>query len=69
MPRTHMKVALASVWVLTAAFIAAVAGVTSITSGLLLASFGLVPPLVLLVRWNEPEQTLSESIHEALKPR
>jgi hypothetical protein len=65
----HMKVTIASAWVLTATFIGVVAGVTSIAGALVLGTFGLVPPLVLLLQWNEPEETLSESIHEALKPR
>jgi hypothetical protein len=30
-----------------------------------LAAFGLLPPLAILLLWNEPAQTMSERIREA----
>jgi len=58
----QMKRAVAVVWVLVAAVIGIVAGVRS-TGGLVaLASLGLLPPLALMLLWNEPSETMSESI-------
>ena len=58
----QMKRAIAVVWVLLAAVIGIVAGVRS-TGGLVaLASLGLLPPLALMLLWNEPRETMSESI-------
>ena len=58
----QMKRAIAVVWVLLAAVIGIVAGVRS-TGGLVaLASLGLIPPLALMLLWNEPSETMSESI-------
>jgi len=31
----------------------------------MLAGFGLLPPLAILFLWNEPAQTMSESINDA----
>ena len=35
------------------------------TRGLLVASLGLLPPLALLLLWNEPTRSMSESINDA----
>ena len=49
-------------WVLSAAVIGILAGVTS-TGGLVaLAALGLLPPLALMLLWNDPPETMSESI-------
>jgi hypothetical protein len=59
-----IKSAVAAVWVLTAIVVGLVAGVTS-TGGLaLLAALGLLPPLALLLLWNDPSQSMSESIQQ-----
>jgi hypothetical protein len=51
-------------WVLIAVVIAVFADLS--WSGLVaLAVVGLLPPLALLLLWNEPARTTSESIHEA----
>jgi hypothetical protein len=52
------------VWVFIATVIAIAVDMTW-TRGLLLASFGLLPPLAILLLWNEPTQTMSESINNA----
>ena len=58
----QMKRVFAVVWVLLAAVIGIVAGVRS-TGGLVaLAALGLLPPLALMLLWNEPTETMSESI-------
>jgi len=56
---------LAVVWILVAGAAALAADVASVGGGILAVSFAFVPPLIMLLRWNEPPQTLSESIHEA----
>jgi hypothetical protein len=52
-----------AVWVLIATVIAMVIDLSWIR-GIALAGFGLLPPLALLLLWNEPAQTMSESINE-----
>jgi len=61
----HTKVTVAALWILTAGVTAVVAGVTSPGGLVVVAGFGLVPPLLMLRWWNDPPQTLSESIREA----
>jgi hypothetical protein len=58
----QMKRAFAVVWVLLAAVVGIVAGVRS-TGGLVaLAALGLLPPLALMLLWNDPPETMSERI-------
>ena len=55
-----------ALWVLIATVVAiALAADMSWTKGLMLAGFGLLPPLAILLLWNEPAQTMSESINDA----
>jgi hypothetical protein len=62
----EIKMSAASLWVLIATVIAiALAVDMSWTKGLILAGLGLVPPLVILLLWNEPTPTMSESINKA----
>lgn len=60
----NIKVLIAGLWVLTALVIA-LAIDPSLVSALVLAAFGLLPPLAILLRWKEPAQTMSERIREA----
>ena len=49
-----------------AVFLAAIAiGTTSISNWVVVACAAFVPPLVVRSFWRGPEQTISESIHEA----
>ena len=49
-----------------AVLLAAIAiGITSVTNWIIVACIAVVPPLVVRSLWRAPEQTLSESIHEA----
>ncbi len=59
-----IKMSVSAAWVLIATVIA-VAVDMSWTKGLMLAGFGLLPPLALLLLWNEPAQTMTESINDA----
>ena len=54
----------AGLWIVTALAVALAIG-PSLVSGLVLAAFGLLPPLAILLLWNEPAQTMSERIREA----
>jgi hypothetical protein len=60
----NIKMVVAGLWILTALVIAVAIG-PSLVSGLALGVFGLLPPLAILLRWNEPAQTMSERIREA----
>jgi hypothetical protein len=60
----RIKTIAACLWIGTA-FVIAGAVELSWTGGTALAAFGVLPPLALLLLWNEPPQTLSETIREA----
>jgi hypothetical protein len=58
----QIKRTLAVAWVLVAIIVGVAAGVRS-TGGLVaLAALGLLPPLALMLLWQEPVETMSESI-------
>jgi hypothetical protein len=61
-----IKMIVSGVWMLTALVIAIVTNV-SWFAGIAIAALGVLPPLVLLLWWNEPAQTMSESIRQAQK--
>ena len=44
---------------------AIVIGITSVENWVVVAFIAVVPPLVVRSFWRAPEQTISESIHEA----
>ena len=54
-------------WVLAWVGIALLVQVGSTMGWILLVGAGIVPPCILLWMWRRPAQTISESIHEALK--
>lgn len=60
----RIKMTVSAVWVLIATLIAIVVDM-SWTRGLLVASLGLLPPLALMLLWNEPSRSMSESINDA----
>ena len=60
----HIKMMISGAWMLSALIIVIV--VHPPTMGvILLGSLGLFPPLLMLLLWNDPAQTMSESIDEA----
>jgi hypothetical protein len=62
----QIKMFASAAWVLIATVTAiALAVDISSTKGLMLAGFGFLPPLAILLLWNEPAQTMSESINKA----
>ena len=60
----NIKMIVSGVWMLTALVIAIVADVSWL-AGIAIAALGVLPPLALLLWWNEPAQTMSESIRQA----
>ena len=61
----QIKIALIVAWVLSAIVVLiGSAQVTSMSHRLALVVFGVLPPLVLWFWWNDPSQTMSESIHQ-----
>ena len=49
-------------WIFVAVIVGLIAGVASFGGLVMLAALGLLPPLALLLLWNEPTPTMSESI-------
>lgn len=62
-----IKAIVSAVWVAGAVVIGLVGGVTSSGAIVALVALGGLPPLALLLLWNDPGQTLSESIREGLR--
>ena len=60
----QIKFTVAAAWVLAAVVIGLVARVTSPGSLVVLAALGLLPPLALLLLWNHPSQSMSETIQQ-----
>ena len=52
--RLHYKGSLAGGWILAAGLIGVLGNVTSIAAGALILGFGLLPPLVLMLRGQAP---------------
>ena len=59
-----IKVTLGAGWALSTLLIGIAFGATSPGSLAALAAFGILPPLAMLLLWNDPPQTMSESIRE-----
>jgi len=57
----------AMLWVSATLIIGIVGGLDSFTSWAILAGVAVVPALVMMSRWNDARQTMSESIQEALR--
>ena len=64
--QTHYrKIVLAGAWMTIVVAVCLAADVTSATGRFVLASFGLVPLLVVLRFWSGPRETISQSISTA----
>ena len=64
MQLVSIEVSIAMLW-LSTVFIAGIAG-NSFSSWTVLAGVAVVPTLVMMERWNDPRQTMCETIQEAL---
>jgi hypothetical protein len=65
MTSENVKTLLLAAWLLAVCVAAIVIGVTSVPNWLAVVAAAIVPPLVVRQFWRAPEQTMSESIHEA----
>lgn len=65
MPLQSIKMTFAVVWVSLALVVGLTAGVSSAGGKLALAAFGLLPPLALLLLWNDPPKSMSDNIRDA----
>jgi hypothetical protein len=64
MPLQRIKHVVSAVWVV-AVIVVAIAVDLSWTGGVVLAAVGALPPLALLLLWNEPAPSMSETISRA----
>jgi hypothetical protein len=62
-----IKSIVAMLWVSAVTIVGIARNLDSFSSWTLLAGVAMVPPLVMMWRWNAPRQTTSESIQEALR--
>jgi hypothetical protein len=60
-----IKRIIAMFWVSAAFVIGIIGNVDSLPSWAIVTGLALVPPLVMIWLWNDPRQTMSESIQEA----
>jgi hypothetical protein len=61
----NTKTLLFVAWVIVVGIAAFASGITSVPNWVLAACVAIVPPLVARRFWRVPEQTISESIHNA----
>jgi hypothetical protein len=67
MQLVSIKAIVAMLWVSTV-FIVGIAGsLNSFPSWTALAAVAIIPPLVMSWQWNDPRQTMSETIQKALR--
>jgi hypothetical protein len=60
----RLKMTVSAAWVVTVLAVAMAVGVSGVAMAAA-AAFGLLPPLALLLFWNDPAQTMSEIINKA----
>jgi hypothetical protein len=62
-----IKVRVAMLWVSTVCTAGIAGNVNSLSGWTVLAGLAILPPLVIMWRWNNPPRSMSESIQEALQ--
>ena len=67
MQLVSIKAIIAMLWVSTVTVVGIAGNLNSVTSWIVLAVVAVVPPLVVMWRWNDPRQTMSESIQKVLR--
>ena len=71
MPRTvpfmelQQTNAVAASWILAAGLIGLAGNVTSISGAAMVLGFGLVPPILMVLRWSDRPQAVAERVHQA----
>lgn len=61
----HYKTTLALAWVLVVSVVGLAIGGTSVPAIAVLGIAALLPPVIMLRVWQDPGESISESIHEA----
>ena len=67
MQLVSIKAIIAMRWVSTVSVVGIAGNLNSVTSWIVLAVVAIVPPLVVMWQWNDPRQTMSETIQEVLR--
>ena len=67
MQLVSIKAIIAMLWVSTVSIVGIAANVNSFPSWTALAVVAVIPPLVMMWRWNDPVPTMSQAIQEALR--
>jgi Flp pilus assembly protein TadB len=67
MQLVSIKAIIAMLWVSTVTVVGIAGNLNSVTSWIVLAVVAVVPPLVMMWRWNDPVPTMSQAIQEALR--
>jgi Flp pilus assembly protein TadB len=67
MQLVSIKAIIAMLWVSTVCVVVIAGNLNAVASWFVLAVVAVVPPLVVMWRWNDPRQTMSESIQEVLR--
>ena len=62
-----LKSIIAILWISAVSIVGIARNLDSFSSWTVLASVAVLPPLVMMWRWNDPRQTMSETIQEALR--
>lgn len=65
MQLSTIKVVVAAVWILAVCLAGFAGSLASMSSWLVLAGVAFLPPAVMMWRWTDPPQSMSESIREA----
>ena len=65
MQLASIKPIIAMLWVSAVVILGIAGNLDSLSSWAVLAAVAVVPPLVMMWRWNDPRQTMSETIQEA----
>jgi hypothetical protein len=64
-----MKASGAALWILGVFVFFVLTRNASMPNGVVMAALAIIPPILLWFWWNDPEPTMSESIHEARDSR
>lgn len=60
-----IKVVVTILWVLAVCVAGIAVRTSSLSSWAFLAGVAVLPPIIMMWRWNDPPQSMSESINEA----
>jgi hypothetical protein len=61
------KAALAPIWILTAGIVGILGNVTSVRGGALVLGFGLIPPILMMLRWSPAAQPTPMSVRSSTR--